>query len=100
MITKEELKSLLETHTELVNELDKISDTLNICIYENKAVDAALKIFDKALKVIFNDEGLDTLYWWLYEKKENPDLKMWCDGEELPTETIDDIWELIEDCRK
>jgi hypothetical protein len=46
----------------------------------------------------FDEEGQDWINWWLYEKDGNPELKAWDENDnEIPTETIDDLWNLVKD---
>lgn len=58
-------------------------------------------LFDEVLGLLFQEEGVDDINWWLYEKCGRPDYKMWDkDGNEIPTETLDDLWEIVKDYRK
>ena len=53
------------------------------------------------MNIFFDEEGADTIDWWLYEKNFRSDYKMWDkDGNEIPTETTDDLWEIIKNNRK
>ena len=52
-------------------------------------------MFHKILKYNFNDEDIELIDWWLYERRGNPELKMYIDKNEVPTETIEDIWDLL-----
>ena len=56
---------------------------------------------DEVIGLLFQEEGVDDINWWLYEKCGRPDYKMWDkDGNEIPTETLDDLWEIVKDYRK
>ena len=51
--------------------------------------------FHEILKYNFNDEDIELIDWWLYERRNNPELKMYIDKKEVPTETIENIWNLL-----
>jgi hypothetical protein len=80
MITKEQFIKLIADHRKHNDRLDKVEDVLGL---------------------LFQEEGVDDINWWLYEKCECPDYKMWDkDGNEIPTETLYDLWEIVKDYRK
>ena len=61
-----------------------------------KAIDTIKSFFEKNdWKYNFNDEDIELIGWWLYERRDNPELKMYIDKKEVPTETIEDIWNLL-----
>lgn len=54
---------------------------------------------EKALSLSFNQDQIDWIYWWFFEK---PHIKtnakaFDAKGNTIPTETIDDLWNLIKD---
>ena len=55
----------------------------------------AFMMFDEVIHAYFDDEGAETIYWWLYEKKNRPDYIMKIDNKEVPTETLRDIWNIV-----
>lgn len=70
-------------------------------LFESNLIDYSNKLFDKLLNTIFNKYGVDDINWWIYEKRGNPSLKMWDkNGNEIPTETVEDLWEIVkENCK-
>lgn len=45
-------------------------------------------------------ELVDNINWWFFEKCDRPDYKMWDkEGNEIPTETILDLWNIVESNR-
>ena len=102
MITKEEFIDLILKQQEWSNRVDEVSEALNVpTLFESDWVEYAAILFKKTLDLLFNAYGVDDIYWWMYEKSGNPELKI-CDssGKEIPTETVDDLWELVKDNRK
>lgn len=102
MITKEEFIDLISKQQKWSNRVDQVSEILNVpTLFESDWVEYASTLFDKVLYFLFNEDGIDDINWWMYEKAGNPEFKMWDeDGNEIPTDTIDDLWELIKDNRK
>lgn len=98
MITKDEFFNLISEYKRWSDKIDKISDVLSISnLFECDWIDYTSILFGNTLNLVFTEEGVDTIYWWLYEKAGRPDFKMWQNDKEIPTETIDDLWEIVKD---
>lgn len=101
MITKEQFIKLITDHRKHNDRLDEVEDVLGLAIYDCDWVEYGNILFDEVLGLLFQEEGVDDINWWLYEKCGRPDYKMWDkDGNEIPTETLDDLWEIVKDYRK
>ena len=102
MITKEKFIDLILKQQEWSNRVDEVSEVLNVpTLFESDWVEYASVLFDKTLALLFNEDGIDDIYWWMYEKSENPELKMWDEsGKEIPTDTVEDLWNLVKDNQK
>ena len=101
MITKEQFIKLITDNRKHNDRLDEIEDVLGLAIYDCDWVEYGNILFDEVLGLLFQEEGVDDINWWLYEKCGRPDYKMWDkDGNEIPTETLDDLWEIVKDYRK
>lgn len=101
MITKEQFIKLITDHRKHNDRLDEVEDVLGLAIYDCDWVEYGNILFDEVLGLLFQEEGVDDINWWLYEKCGRPDYKMWDkDGKEIPTETLDDLWEIVKDYRK
>ena len=94
-IEKQEFIDLITNYINLTDNIDKLDQLLNACIYESKDYKFIDNMFYKILKYNFNDEDIELIGWWLYERRDNPELKMYIDKKEVPTETIEDIWNLL-----
>ena len=98
MITKEEFIKLISDHQKYNKRLDEICDVFDAEIWSADWIEYASVLFDTTIGLLFTDEGQDTISWWLYEKDGRSDMKMWdAEGKEIPTETIDDLWEIVKD---
>lgn len=99
MITKEQFIKLITDYRKHNDRLDEVEEVLGLAIYDCDWVEYGNILFDEVLGLLFQEEGVDDINWWLYEKCRRPDYKMW-DGNEIPTETLDDLWEIVKDYRK
>lgn len=101
MITKEQFVKLITDNRKHNDRLDEVEDVLGLAIYDCDWVEYGNILFYEVLGLLFQEEGVDDINWWLYEKCGRPDYKMWDkDGNEIPTETLDDLWEIVKDYRK
>lgn len=101
MITKEQFIKLITDNRKHNDRLDEVEDVLGLAIYDCDWVEYGNILFDEVLGLLFQEEGVDDINWWLYEKCGRPDYKMWDkDGNEIPTETLDDLWEIVKNYRK
>lgn len=96
MITKEQFKQLINNHIKWDERITEVSKILDSQIWEADWVMYTGELFDRTLEYLFNDEAVDTINWWLWEKRGCPGPGMWdSEGNEIPTETLDDLWEII-----
>lgn len=102
MITKEEFIDLILKQQKWSNRVDEVSECLNVpTLFESDWVEYASILFYKTLVLLFNEDGVDDISWWMYEKSGNPELKMWDEsGKEIPTDTVEDLWNLVKDNQK
>ena len=94
-IDKQEFIDLITNYINLTDNIDKLDQLLYACIYESKNYEFIDNMFHEILKYNFNDEDIELIDWWLYERRNNSELKMYIDKKEVPTETIEDIWDLL-----
>lgn len=101
MIGVEQFKEAIELyqkHEELMDDFEKLFPG---GFYESKFADCFWRMQDLVFKTNFNENGLDWINWWLYEKDGNSELKAYEKNEtEIPTETIEDLWDLVKQYRK
>lgn len=104
MITKEQFTDLINSILKLNKEYDRWED-FGINLWELPIGDKMAEITDISIKALFNDDGIDWINWWLYEKpamfEGEPDNKAYDeDGKEISTETVDDLWNIVKEYRK
>lgn len=102
MITKEEFIKLVSDQEKWDNRLDEVGKILNCSPLEMDWVEYGARLFDTTLNILFEEEGVDDINWWLFEKPVlSPGSGIWDeDGNEIPTETIEDLWNIVKDYRK
>lgn len=101
MVTKEQFIKLITDNRKHNDKLDEVGNVLGCAIYDCDWIEYGNVLFDGVLNLLFKEEAVDDINWWLYEKAGCPDYKMWDkDGNEIPTETLDDLWEIVKDFRK
>jgi hypothetical protein len=98
MITKEQFISFIDNFKKFNDEVDRWN-SFGIDLCELPITEYPWKAFDVCLESWFNDEGLDWIHWWLYEKGE--DNSAYDEGGiKLATETPEDLWNIVIDYRK
>lgn len=74
-MTEKEFKKILFTHleeyTEFNKKLDELEKFLGIEIYDNVLFETYYKAFDRVNSLLFNEEGLDWLEWYVFDKEED-----------------------------
>lgn len=99
-ITKEEFLELLKMREAQSERLNKLSDA-GFPIWDTDVIEYGNFMFDKVIEVYFTQEGEDWIFWWLYEKNGNPEMKAWDeDNDEIPMETMEDLWRFVKQYRK
>jgi len=67
MITKGEFVKIIEndrTYHDIINKIDK---ECGISFHESSLDNCYNYLFDLVLEQYFNEDGIDLIYWWLYE---------------------------------
>lgn len=98
--TKAEFFELLKMHAAQSERLDKLSDA-GLPVWDTDIVEYGNLMFEKVIKALFTQEGEDWIFWWLYEKDGNPEMKAWDeDHDEIPMETMEDLWRYVKQYKK
>lgn len=54
------------------------------------------KLFYNYMLSNFSSEDVDTILWWCCDKQSNPKLKYIVDGKIIPSDTIEDLWNIVD----
>lgn len=103
-MTKEGFVKLIENAQNYSKELDRWSD-FGIDLFELPISELGWGFLNTVLPELFSDEGVDWVNWWLFEKpglfkNSLPNEAYDEDGNIIPTDTIDDLWNLVKDYQK
>lgn len=99
MITKEQFIKHINLVQSEEKELDKWKD-IGIDIWSSDLVQNLYEHRDLVIELTFDVEGQDWINWWLYEAIKIDDAEAIDEnGNDIPTRTIDDLWNLVENHR-
>ena len=104
MITKEQFTKAINDTLKLNKEYDRW-DNFGINLWELPIGDTVANLVESIWDVTFNKDGVDWINWWIYERPalfegDEANKAYNEDGTEIPTETVDDLWNIVEKFRK
>lgn len=92
---KEDFINIIKLHQEQNARVDRASEFID---YGSPIIDFGFMMFDYVLREAFNENQIDWIFWWLYDRidsngREHP---YWDEnGDEHYLHTIDDLWDYI-----
>lgn len=104
MITKEQFTKVIEDTLKLNKEYDRWDD-FGINLWEFPIRDTVADLAESIWDITFDEDGVDWINWWIYERPalfEGDEVNKAYneDGSEIPTETVDDLWNIVKKFRK
>lgn len=104
MVTKEQFTKLINTVLSFNKELDRW-DEFGIDLFNLPIGDISARMSELTYSNLFDDDGIDWINWWLYEKPalfEGEEDNQAYDGDNdiIPTNTVDDLWNIVKEYRK
>lgn len=104
MITKEQFTKVIEDTLKLNKEYDRWDD-FGIDLWELPIGDIVDDLAESIWDITFDEDGVDWINWWIYERPalfEGDEVNKAYneDGSEIPTETVDDLWNIVKKFRK
>lgn len=102
LISKKELIDLLKEYYEHEESLNKLSDA-GLPLWDSDLIEYGNLMFERLIMTRFTKEGADWIFWWLYERdllSTGGPQAIDENGNPIPTETLDDLWNLVESYRK
>lgn len=96
-----------KTLVELIETVEKFNEALDsfhnvgIDIYDSHLVESFNKLEDMFMKANFTEEGVDWIYWYLYERISLVTGEVLAcydeNGKEFFVENPEDLWELVKE---
>lgn len=104
MITKEQFTKVIKDTLRLNKEYDRWDD-FGINRWELPIGDIVADLAESIWDITFDEDGVDWINWWIYERPalfEGDEVSKAYneDGSEIPTETVDDLWNIVKKFRK
>jgi len=104
MITREQFIKVIKTVLDFNKELDRWYD-FGIDLFNLPLGDISARMSELTYTNLFDDDGIDWINWWLYEKptlfEGEADNQAYDENNNvIPTETIDDLWNIVKKYRK
>ena len=104
MITKEQFTKVIEDTLKLNKEYYRWDD-FGINLWELPIADTVADLAESIWDITFDEDGVDWINWWIYERPalfEGDEVNKAYneDGSEIPTETVDDLWNIVKKFRK
>ena len=99
-----EIRKVIEATLKLNKEYDRWND-FGIDLWELPIGDTVAGLAESIWDIVFDEDGIDWINWWIYERPalfEGDEVNKAYneDGSEIPTETVDDLWNIVEKFRK
>ena len=101
-MNKEGFIKLIENALDYSKELDKWYN-FGIDLFELPISELSWNFFNITIEEVFTDDGVDWINWWLFERyglREEINQAYDEDGNIIPTDTIDDLWNIVKDYQK
>ena len=99
MITKDKFEEIIATAAKYDKELSEVSNIIN---FEHSLFEYFWKQFDLTLNILFSEEGVDWVNWWIWERpKDDENSHAWDEeGKEIPTKSVEDLWNIVKEYRR
>lgn len=94
-MNKREFIKLLKDYQTYNNLLDEACNVFP-SIFESKLFGFATEWFEEIIRAYFIEEGIDWVYWWLFERNGNSEMKAYDNDVEIPMNTVEDLWNYVE----
>lgn len=99
MIDKENFVRVMAEYNNWNSRVHQVADVLGLDLLGSDWIEYTHYLFQDFIESQFNETGVDWINWWLFEKPNfsEEEAKAWdSEHNEIPTNTIDDLWNIIE----
>jgi hypothetical protein len=97
-----EFEKLITGYKSWNKRIDEVGDILGCDnMYELDWIEYTCIQFQHIIEYLFNEEGIDWINWWLFEREDHSDDAVTdADGNVIPSKTVEDLWNLVKICLK
>lgn len=98
-INKEDFFKFIELNKKQQEGLSTLNN-IGFQIWESDIIEYGNIMFDALINSVFTEEGVDWIYWWLYELPllDGHEPKATDEyGNPIPVDTIEDLWNIIKE---
>lgn len=101
IISKKDFVNLIESFQKFQDYIDQFYK-LKIDIIESELHEYPCKLFENITRLLFDEDGVDWIDYYLYELPHLGEGEHIFDKDNnpIPLKNIDDLWNLVKDCRK
>lgn len=98
MINKKQFIEIIEEYRAYEKEFDILSEFIN---FDHQVFEYSNKVFNRLLKVYFDEEGIGWITYFLWELPEMGEgPHVWDENKkEIPLNNLDDLWNLVKEYR-
>ena len=92
-----EFEKLISGYKSWNKRIDEVGDILGCDnMYELDWIEYTCNQFQDILEYLFDEEGIDWINWWLFEREDDDDDAVTdADGNVIPSKTVKDLWNLV-----
>jgi len=101
MIGKNDFIQLIQTYQAWEKKIDSVEKILDIDnAFNIDWIEYSARLFEHTIEILFNNEGVEIINWWLFELEDKSGDCMWDeDGKVIPMKTIEDLWNYVKEER-
>lgn len=92
---KERFINFINKYIKMTDNIDKFNSLTHSYIYETNDWNFVSEMFYEILSENFTKEQIEDIDWWLYDRRNHPDLIYKIDDKIIPSETVEDLWNII-----
>lgn len=99
MITEKHFIELINNYQNWNKQIDAFEDVLNnaAALRECSIFMYTELLFDQLLNAYFTEEGVDWVYWWLFDRPTNHYSSANINRETVPADTVEDLWNIVKE---
>lgn len=102
MVSKENFTKIITKYRDWNDRVHQVANVLGLDFLNSDWIEYPHFLFQDFINSHFNENGVDWINWWLFEKpmlSEGEELAWDENHNEILTETVEDLWNIVENYR-